>query len=175
MVTEVAKKQELLIPDMKAQLAFGRKALQELRTIVQSRPDKLVINGKQYLYYSDWQLLGTFFGITPYVMDTKAITREKPSEDGTWTFLEVVGYSARAVAFKDGKQISAAEAVCLKEEKNWAKKDRFQLLSMAQTRACAKALRNVLQWVVRLPDERKPKETPEFSDEVAEEQPAMFE
>src|SRR5262249_27437128 len=35
-------------------------------------------------------------------------------------------------------------------EQNWAKKPLFQLRSMAQTRACAKAMRNVLAWVVVL-------------------------
>ena len=36
------------------------------------------------------------------------------------------------------------------DESNWSSKPLFQLKSMAQTRACAKALRNVLAWVVVL-------------------------
>src|SRR6185437_14382005 len=46
--------------------------------------------------------------------------------------------------------ISSAEAMCLNDEPNWKSKPMFQLKSMAQTRACAKALRNVLAWVVVL-------------------------
>jgi hypothetical protein len=47
-------------------------------------------------------------------------------------------------------EISAAEAMCLNDEPNWKTKPLFQLRSMAQTRSCAKALRNVLAWVVVL-------------------------
>jgi hypothetical protein len=46
--------------------------------------------------------------------------------------------------------ISAAEAQCTVEEANWKNKELWQLRSMAQTRACAKALRNVLAWIVVL-------------------------
>lgn len=38
----------------------------------------------------------------------------------------------------------------MQDEPNWRGKPLFQLKSMAQTRACAKALRNVLAWVVVL-------------------------
>jgi hypothetical protein len=144
----------------------GLKALQQLKALVMKRPekDKLVINGKQYLFFPDWQLLGLFFGITASVVDTKEITREIPGEKSKASFIETIGFHARAVALQNGKEISAAEAECLKDEENWSKKARFQLLSMAQTRACAKALRNCLQWVVRLP-------TSNFAEETAEEVP----
>jgi len=144
------------------QVIEGKRALKELKALVQRRPDKLVISGKQYLYFPDWQILGAFFGITASVVETKEITKEKPALEGKLNFLEVIGFTARAVAMRDGKEVSAAEAECLFEEPNWAKKPRFQLRSMAQTRACAKALRNCLQWVVRLPDS-------EFAEEAAEE------
>jgi hypothetical protein len=35
----------------------------------------------------------------------------------------------------------------MRDEKNWATKPEFQLRSMAQTRACAKALRNAFAWI----------------------------
>jgi hypothetical protein len=144
------------------QVTVGKQALRELKALVQHRSDKLVINGRQYLYYSDWQLLGAFFGITARVTDTAEITRDKPSEDGNFIFKEVVGFIAKAEAIREGVVASAAEAECLFEEKNWGSKPRFQLRSMAQTRACSKALRNCLQWVVRLPDSN-------FAEESAEE------
>lgn len=144
------------------QIKAGQRALSELKALVQRRPDKLVINGKQYLYFPDWQILGAFFGITAAVTETAEITKEVPSTDGKFTFLEVIGFTARAIAMRDGKEVSAAEAECMFEEPNWGKKPRFQLRSMAQTRACSKALRNCLQWVVRLPDSK-------FAEESAEE------
>ncbi len=141
---------------------IGKKALKELKALVQHRPDKLVISGKQYLYFSDWQILGAFFGITARVTETAEITRDKPSEDGKFVFKELIGFTAKAEALRDGAIVSAAEAECMFEEPNWSKKPRFQLRSMAQTRACSKALRNCLQWIVRLPDSN-------FAQEAAEE------
>ncbi len=140
----------------------GKVALKELVAIVKNRPDKLVVGGKQYLFYPDWQLLGAFFSITASVISTEELTKEIPSETGKFTLKEVIGFKARAVALKDGVEVSAAEAECLFEEKNWTGKMRFTLRSMAQTRACAKALRNCLGWVVKLPDSK-------IADEVAEE------
>ena len=46
--------------------------------------------------------------------------------------------------------VGGAEAYCMRDEENWKEKPWFQLASMAQTRAGAKALRNVLAWVVVL-------------------------
>ena len=154
--------------DIKAQVTFGRKALSELRTLVKMRKDPVIINGKRYLEFCDWQILGSFFGITAYVTDTREITREKPSEDGKFTFIETIGFLARAESRQDGKALSAAEAECMFEEPNWAKKPRFTLRSMAETRACAKSLRNVLQWVVKLPEDNGHAHE-EFAEESAEE------
>ena len=173
MTMQTVPKQEI---DIKAQITFGRKALTELRMMVRNRPDKLVINGKQYLEFSDWQMLGAFFGLTPYVTETKEITREKKLESAEFTVLEIIGFWARAEARQDGKVISAAEAECMFDEKNWKGKPRFQVRSMAETRACSKVLRQCLQWVVKIPDE-KGKPGVEFAEESKEElnEPKLFE
>jgi hypothetical protein len=46
--------------------------------------------------------------------------------------------------------ISAAESICTRSERTWKERDEYAIKSMAQTRACAKALRNVLAWVAVL-------------------------
>ncbi len=132
-------------------ISQGLKALNEIRRIVQTRPDKLVVGGKQYLFFYDWQLLGVFFGITVRVSRTEPICQDRASEVAGVVFHDVIGFHAWAEAVRAGKVISAAESECLYEEANWTSKPRFQLLSMAETRACAKALRNCLAWVVKLP------------------------
>ncbi len=157
---------ELMKPEDMTQL--GRRALKELIILVKRR-EPLMINGKQYLYFTDYQMLGAFFGITAMVTGTETITQDKPAATEGLTFIETTGYKARAVVLKDGVEISAAEAICLREETNWQKKPLFQLLSMAQTRACAKALRQCLSWVVKLPMESGAKPKQEFADESAEE------
>jgi hypothetical protein len=121
-------------------LEEATKAAKALQDIVASSPNKLVLNGKQYLFFEHWMLVGRFFGVTAKVVDTRRVE-----------YGEISGFEARAVALRaDGAEISAAEAACLTDEANWAKKPLFQLKSMAQTRAAAKALRTVLSWVVVL-------------------------
>jgi hypothetical protein len=65
---------------------------------------------------------------------------------------------------KDGIKIGSAEASCLRSEPNWAIKPEFQLKSMAQTRAGAKALRNLYGWVAVLAGV-KPTPVEEITDE----------
>lgn len=154
----------------KQHMAAGSAAIRELKTIVRNRPDKLVVGGKQYLYFTDYQMLGAFFGITPYITSTEEIISEEPSQQGDYTIKRIIGYKARAVARQDGKEISAAEAICLMDEPNWNKKPRFQVLSMAETRAMAKALRSVLSWIVKLPDGMD-NGVPQFTEETVEERP----
>jgi len=153
----------------------GRAAAQELTKIVSSREKKLVLGGKQYLFFEDWQTIGKFYGVTAEVERTEEI-REND---------ELIGFVAHAVALHNGQVVSAADAECTRDEQKWAPKPRFQLRSMAQTRACAKALRNCLGWVAVLagyeatpaeemaddserPKQRQPRSTPERSPEDEE-------
>ena len=126
--------------DPENQLKFGYKCATALMQVVASKPKKVMINGEQYLEFEDWQTLGRFFGITVGVDSTKQIVINDINK----------GWEAKAIVYKDGKIISSAEAMCMRSEKNWANRDEFTLRSMAQTRACAKALRNVLAWVAVL-------------------------
>jgi len=100
----------------------------------------VIINGKQYLEFGDWQTLSRFFGATVGTEWTRPIERNEA----------IVGYEARAIVWQHGQIISSAEASCLRDEKNWAKRDEFALKSMAQTRAGAKALRSAFGWVAEL-------------------------
>ncbi|HQD36994.1 MAG TPA: hypothetical protein PKV92_07865 [Thermodesulfovibrio thiophilus] len=122
-------------------LSEAQRAAQALTEVIKSKAKPVMIRGEQYLEFEDWQTVGRFYGVTPKVVETKYV------KIGT-----AEGFEARAVVvrLKDGLEISAAEAMCLNDEANWDNKPLFMLKSMAQTRACAKALRNVLAWVVVL-------------------------
>ncbi len=116
----------------------ARKAARALQDVIEGKEKKVTFNGETYLEYEDWQTLGRFYGVTAKIESTDFVQ-----------FGEVKGFQARAVAIRgDGMEISGAEAMCLNDERNWGSKPLFQLRSMAQTRACAKVLRNVLAWVV---------------------------
>ena len=139
-------------------LAEAKDAALQLQMVVANKDKKVMMNGEQYLEFEDWQTLARFYGITARVVRT--------------TFIDygaARGFEATADAIdRDGRVISSAEAMCLNDEPKWSTRSKyewqnrqkvkvgeepvplFQLRSMAQTRACAKALRNVLAWVVVL-------------------------
>ncbi len=141
-----------------AVLAEAHTAAKSLKDLISKKEKKVMMNGKQYLEFEDWQTVGGFYGAK-----AKAISTE---------YVEIgnaKGFKAKAVVIDaNGNEISSAEALCLNDEEKWStrakyewkdgKKEKvgdvpvptFQLMSMAQTRACAKALRNVFAWVVVL-------------------------
>jgi hypothetical protein len=115
-------------------------AAQQLTQIINSKKHPVVINGERYLEYEDWQVLGRF-----YSLFAKTGEAEYVDIGG------VKGFKAQAkVVNAQGVELGSAVAFCLRDEKNWGDKPTFQLASMAQTRAGAKALRNVLAWIVIL-------------------------
>src|SRR4030042_3617525 len=122
-------------------LEEARKAAKALNDVISTKKKKVIINNEQYLEYEDWMTVARFYGITAKIISSNPIS-----------FGEVQGFEAKAVALlvKTGEEISAAEAMCLNDETNWKNRPLFMLRSMAQTRACAKALRNVLAWGVVL-------------------------
>lgn len=157
------------LPEPQTQLVMSRaprivleeaqKAAAALQQLIEAKPNKVVLNGKTFLQFEDWQTLGSFFGVTPAARSTNYIE-----------YGRVQGFEchAEAILVSSGQVISAAQAMCLDDEKNWntrgvyeysngrrirtgeEKVPLFQLRSMAQTRAQAKALRNVFAWVVVL-------------------------
>lgn len=164
----------LIVPPYAHSLAIQRapevvleeatRAAQALAKVIESKPKKVVLNGKTYLQFEDWQTLGRFYGVTAVAKSTRYV------EYGEGEYA-VRGWEATADALLVGNNqvISSAEAMCLNDEPKWNMRPvyqynengertqvgeeavpLFQLRSMAQTRACAKALRNVLAWVVVL-------------------------
>ena len=94
------------------------------------------IQGKEYPKCEAWTLLGNMLGVYPVL---------------TWTKPVEGGWEARVEAkTSSGMVVGAAEAQCLRSERNWEKRDDFALRSMAQTRATAKCLRMPLGFVMTL-------------------------
>lgn len=119
--------------------AFGRNAANTLKNIVNESKLSVEIQGHGYLKFEGWQAVANFFGCTARTENTKPILEGD----------KVIGFEARAsVHDKQGRVLSVAEGSCSRDERQWGSKPLFQLRSMAQTRACAKALRNVFAWVV---------------------------
>ena len=122
-------------------LAEAAKAAQALRDVIERKPNKCVINGKTFLQFEDWQTLGRFYGITSAARSTNYLEQGR-----------VRGYEchAEALLVSADQVIGSAQAMCMDDEMKWHDKPLYQLRSMAQTRAQAKALRGVLAWVAVL-------------------------
>lgn len=107
-----------------------------LKGVLQAQHLISKIQGKEYPRCEAWTLLGTMLGVFP------VLAWSKPVEDG---------WEARVEAkTRDGAIVGAAEAQCLRTERNWSNRDDFAIRSMAQTRATAKALRMPLGFVMTL-------------------------
>jgi len=83
---------------------LAMEAAKELQKIVDSRDKKLIVGGKKYLFYEDWQTLGRFDRTTAKVVNTEELRTEELRENN-----KLIGFSAKAVALKDGVEISGAE------------------------------------------------------------------
>ena len=119
-------------------LAQAEQAAQALAQAMAGKPRRVILNGSEYLEFEDWRTLAGFYGLA---------TRTQGAEP-----IEIFGCQgakAKAVVCDrdSGLLLGGAEAYCLSSEEGWADKPWFQLASMAQTRAGAKALRNLLAWV----------------------------
>ncbi|MDI6808433.1 MAG: hypothetical protein QME66_05560 [Candidatus Eisenbacteria bacterium] len=124
-------------------LAEAKHASIALTEVIRQKPKQVRFGGEQYLEFEDWQLLGRFYGLSVRIVESSVRYVE---------YGDVHGFEATAEVLRnaDSAVISAASAMCLNDEQNWRSKPLFQLKSMAQTRACAKAFRNVLSWVAVL-------------------------
>jgi hypothetical protein len=142
-----------------ATLAAAQQAATALQDVISRKKKPVIFGGEQYLEYEDWMTCGRFFGITASVMKVEPVELRG-----------VHGFRAVASAQQSESSISRAEALCMADEPNWKGKPLFQLASMAQTRACAKALRNVLAWVVVLAGYR-PTPAEEMTRETRDEAP----
>ncbi len=138
-------------------VAKASRVAEALKSVISKQGLISKISGKEYPRCEAWTLLGTMLGVFPVLVWTRPV-------EGGW--------EARVEAkTRDGSIVGAAEAQCLKTERNWSSRDDFALRSMAQTRATAKALRMPLGFVMTLSGieptpaeemtfEQKPERTP---------------
>jgi len=144
-------------------LANAMTAAKALMSVVSLKKRPVIMNGEQYLEFDDWQTCGQFYGYTVRTGD--AIPVEVDGVKGAKAHADLIN-------LKTGEIVGGAEAYCMRDEEHWNTRPKyewqgeggdrkkvkagdeivpwFQLASMAQTRAGAKAFRNRLAWVVVL-------------------------
>ena len=126
--------------------------------LVKSRPDLVqVIGGRKHPRFELLQIVGSMFRVTARVRETRQLVQP----DG-WEAI------AEAYHVPTGQVIATGEGMCSTDEPDWAVRPKYewrngrrekvgevpvtshQRRSMAQTRACSKALRLALGWVLGL-------------------------
>lgn len=158
----------------------AKKAATELVKVISMKKKPVTFNGETYLEFEDWQTVAKFYGCTSKVTSTNFVEyggvqgfeatavvldrnqNEISSADSMCLNDEenwgaVPKYEYKDLLDDNGKKQWVAAA---NGKKGYYKSERiqvgttpkplFQLRSMAQTRACAKALRGVFSWVVVL-------------------------
>ena len=128
----------------------GREYAAALMDVVKNQQKKKLVHrigSNRYLAAEAWLMIARFAGTVPMIQETVPVEDEG----------KVIGYKARAVIrrLSDGVDVSAAEALCgLTEHVTKGQKDegsrRNAAMSMAQTRASAKACRIAYAHIVVL-------------------------
>lgn len=146
------KEEELNLPEpMKRELEIrhhpdsvkqhGLVAARKIKELIDTLPNPVMIKGKKYVEFSEWQILGNYFDVAVKTYEVEPVER--------WGS-QGVKARAEAIYTPTGEVVGAAESICLRSEKGRANHDYNKISSMAQTRAGSKALRNALGWVIKL-------------------------
>jgi hypothetical protein len=121
-------------------LARAGKTAEALSKMLRAKQLTMKIQGRDYVRVEGWTALGSMLGVFAVCEWTRRLEYDGDS-----------GWEARVTAVtRQGDLIGAAEASCMRSEKNWGNRDDYALRSMAQTRATSKALRQPLGFVVSM-------------------------
>jgi len=158
--------------DPDAIVAQASKVATALANVIEKQDLAKNLGGrKKHVEIEGWQIAGTFLGAQPVITDVQrveprtefpVVTKRKKwgKVDGKRQIVEetedrwtCVGWSFDAVAevrTMDGRVIGRGEATCSREEQNWMNSTDSAVKGMAQTRACSRALRQALGFIVGL-------------------------
>jgi len=117
-----------------------------IATIVNNQELFTKIGDKKHLDYEAWLTVAASYGCRPSIESVAEIK----DDDGA-----CIGYIAQAclMDIASGTKFSFVSHLCTREETSWANRDRYAILSMAETRAASKACRMAFSWVVVLAGE----------------------
>lgn len=185
-----------LYREPKEVLSEARKAAIALKEVISQKKNPVIFNKEQYLEFEDWQTCARFYGLTVKVVSTAPV--QFGNVLGFEARASVIDANGREVSSADAMCLNDEDKWSMRTKYEWRDRldaegkkiwdserkkyqaDRvkvgeeavplFQLRSMAQTRACAKALRNVLSWVVVLAG-YKPNVAEELDEDTFQERP----
>ncbi len=121
---------------------FAEKSATFLVDIIKKNGWSKKLGGQsEHVMYEGWQTAGKYYGLSVKTHDAEYVELGNSH-----------GFKAKATVVNEitGVEVGSAEAYCMDDEPNWRSKPKFQLASMAQTRAGSKALRQILGFVIAL-------------------------
>lgn len=106
------------------------------RNLLITNGEIIEIADNEYVRFEGWSTVALAMGIMPEVVE---LIKSENS------------YQAKAVAklVKTGAVLGAGYGICSRDENNWKDRPEFAIASMAQTRACGKALKTILSGVIQ--------------------------
>lgn len=160
--------------DPEVVLAEAQRAAVALQNVISKKKNPVKFNNEQYLEFEDWQTVAKFYGCTAkvvytrfveygdvrgfeasaVVIDQNGIERSSAeamclNDEANWGKRTKFAWKKRE-DLRQGEEVAGEYQEKVKVKIGEEQVPLFQLRSMAQTRACAKALRNVFSWVVVL-------------------------
>jgi hypothetical protein len=96
-------------------LEEARRAASALKSVLDQKPNKVLMNNQQYLEFEDWQTCARFYGITC----------GSESDPEYVEFGKVHGFKSTSIAMRDGQVISRATAYCLSDEDKWGSRPKY--------------------------------------------------
>lgn len=156
-------------------LIEAQQAAEALQKRIAGKLKPVMFNGEQYIENDDWQMLAHFFGYSPKIISTEFVTIGETR--GFKAIAELVNEHTSKVVGRgealcleeednwgDRTKYEWRDVLDAHGQKIWEnhkpRRERiavgvvttpwFQLMSMAETRACNKAMSNKLKWVVSI-------------------------
>lgn len=112
----------------------------EARRVIDDRKWFVSIQGKKHIEVEGWQFIAGLLRCCAKVTSTAKLDDD------------VEGYEAHAVVVRadTGIEVSAADGMCARDEKRWKSAERYAIRSMAQTRACSRAIQHAFRFIAEL-------------------------
>ncbi len=128
-----------------AELELATRMSKRIIDVVKRADLAVQIRGSQqsHLKVEAWVTLARMMGLTPDIQECRYEERTTESGDRIYGYISI----ARLLD-QNSRALSHSQAECWSDERNWARRDRFQLASMSQTRAISKSCRNSLAHIV---------------------------
>src|SRR5262245_38911665 len=117
-------------------LQEARHKAQDIHDLVVSTNLVISIDGRNYVRADGWAVVARLMN------EAVGVEWSRPLEDGWEAHAQILN--------ADGIVVGGGDGMCTTDERGWGNKSDHSLRSMAQTRACVRAMRQRYGWIMRM-------------------------